>query len=95
MFSAVYRSDASWNDTHWRNPDFDRLLMEARVELDEARRAEMYAEMQRMVSEDGGVIIPMYANFVWARNARVAHADSVASNWSLDGWRSVERWWFA
>lgn len=95
MFSQVYASDASWNDTHWKNERFDRLLKEARVELDQAKRAEMYGEMQRLVRDDGGVIVPMYANYVWARSDKLAHGPDIASNWAVDGWQAVDRWWFA
>ncbi|MXY34685.1 MAG: ABC transporter substrate-binding protein, partial [Boseongicola sp. SB0664_bin_43] len=95
MFSQVYASDASWNDTHWKNEQFDRLLKEARVELDHAKRAEMYGEMQRLVRDDGGVIVPMYANYVWARSDKLAHGPDIASNWAVDGWQAVDRWWFA
>ncbi len=37
----------------------------------------------------------MYANYIDARSDKVAHAPEVASNWELDGWKLLERWWFA
>ena len=40
MFSTAYSGDAKWNDAHWKNERFDKLLKEARVELDEKKRAE-------------------------------------------------------
>lgn len=95
MFSQVYSSGAEWNDTHWKNPTFDSLLTAARTELDEAKRREMYREMQRLVRDDGGVIVPMYANYVMARSSRVARGDSIGANADLDGWKCGERWWFA
>ena len=27
MLSTAYKSDASWNDTAWRRPQFDELLL--------------------------------------------------------------------
>lgn len=95
MFSQVYASDAPWNDTHWKNPEFDALLAAARTELDEAKRREMYHEMQRLVSDDGGVIVPMYANHVMARSTSVAHDGNLSASSDLDGWKCGERWWFA
>jgi peptide/nickel transport system substrate-binding protein len=94
IFSEVYASDAPWNDTHWRNPRFNALLLAARAELDEGRRRAMYQEMQRLVSDEGGAIIPMFANYVMARSVRVAHEPRIASNLDLDGWKCIERWWF-
>ena len=95
MFSLVYAKGAPWNDTHWNNETFNKLLLEARVELDEAKRRAMYGEMQLLVRDEGGTIIPMYANFVFARSSRIAHGEHVGSNWSLDGWKCIERWWIA
>ena len=94
MFSQVYSADSDWNDTHWKNPEFNRLLLAARAELDEAKRREMYVEMQRLVSDDGGVIVPMYANYVTVRRAELMHGDKISSVASLDGMKCGERWWF-
>jgi len=95
MFSLTYSADAKWNDTHWQNARFNELLIQARAELDEAKRRAMYVEMQQLVRDDGGTIIPLYANYIDARSTKLAHPDKIASNWDLDGWKIVERWWFA
>jgi peptide/nickel transport system substrate-binding protein len=95
MFSQVYAKGAPWNDMHWDNERFNTLLLAARVELDEAKRREMYGEMQRIVSDDGGVIIPMYANYVFVRSNKLARGEHLGSTWTLDGWKCIERWWFA
>ncbi len=95
MFSQVYAKGTPYNDTHWDNERFNKLLVEARAELDTAKRRTMYGEMQQLVSDDGGVIIPMFANMLQARSNKVAHGKAVGSNLALDGWKCVERWWFA
>jgi peptide/nickel transport system substrate-binding protein len=94
MFTMVYARGTEWNESHWDNARFNELLVSARSELDESKRREMYREMQMLVSEDGGSIIPMYNNYVDASSTRVAHA-KLASNNFLDGWKIVERWWSA
>lgn len=94
MFSLVYARGAEWNESHWDNERFNKLLIEARSELDEARRREMYREMQQLTRDDGASIIPMFANYIDARNDQVAHG-TVASNRFFDGWKIVERWWSA
>jgi len=93
MFSQAYAADAAWNETHWKNPRFNELLIAARTELDESKRRQMYGEMQLLCRDDGGAVIPMYANYVWATSASVGHDETVAANWDLDGNRCVERWW--
>ena len=37
MFSLVYARGAEWNESHWDNEEFNRLLIQARGELDEDR----------------------------------------------------------
>ena len=37
---------AEWNDSKWVNDEFQKLVVEARVELDEAKRKEMYFRCQ-------------------------------------------------
>ena len=94
MFSTAYAAGASWNDSFWDHERFNDLLIEARAELDEAKRREMYAEMQTIVRDEGGVVVPLFNNYVMALSSKLAHED-MGANWSLDGFRAVERWWFA
>ncbi|MAZ21028.1 MAG: peptide ABC transporter substrate-binding protein [Roseovarius sp.] len=95
MFSSAYASSAKWNETHWKNEAFDKLLEAARVELDESKRAEMYHDMQAMVRDEGGAVIPLFADNVFAANEKVGHPDVMSGAWELDGGRSIERWWLA
>jgi len=95
MFSTAYSSGAAWNDTFWENARFNELLVAARSELDETKRRGMYVEMQQLVSNDGGVIVPMFASYVGAHSDKLAHGDSIAANWAMDGNRLIERWWFS
>lgn len=94
LFTLGYAKGAEWNDTHWVNDRFEVLLKEARAELDENRRREMYYEMQALVRDDGGAVIPVFADYLQAHNGTVA-ADRIASNYPLDGFRITERWWRA
>jgi peptide/nickel transport system substrate-binding protein len=95
MFSQVYARGAAWNDTHWDNERFNRLLIEARAELDDGKRRAMYREMQLLVHDEGGVIVPMYPNYVDARSTKIARGATIGSNYDLDGWKCIERWWAA
>ena len=94
MFSLAYKDDAAWNESRWQNERFNELLLQAKAELDQAKRAEMYREMQMLAKNDGGTIIPMFTNFVYARNKNVAHGPDLAASWQMDGARACSRWWF-
>ncbi|MEM8812845.1 MAG: peptide ABC transporter substrate-binding protein, partial [Pseudomonadota bacterium] len=89
-----YLSTASYNDAFWRNARFDTLLREARIELDEEKRRDMYVEMQQLVSNEGGQVIPVFAADLLAASGRLAHG-KVAVNWDMDGYKLADRWWFA
>lgn len=95
MLSTAYASDAPWNDTFWKSERFDTLLLAARSELDEAKRGEMYGEMQRILHDEGGAVIPLFASNVFAMSDKIGHPETMSGAWELDGGRSIERWWFA
>jgi peptide/nickel transport system substrate-binding protein len=64
MYSTAYLSTAEWNDTKFKNAKFDELLMAARGELDGAKRKGMYSEMAHILRDEGGLILPMFNDFV-------------------------------
>ncbi len=94
MFSTAFACGAEWNDGFWCNERFDDLLITARAELDHDKRKDMYWEMQEIVSTDGSIVIPMFANYVFAANKQISMPEMVASNFDMDGERWAERWWF-
>lgn len=95
MFTLAYKDDAPWNESHWQNKRFNELLLQAKAELDDTKRAAQYREMCMIAKDDGGTVIPFFANFVYARSKKVQHGPSLASSWELDGGRGYHRWWFA
>jgi len=95
MFSSGYMTGVAWNDSFWSNARFDELLIQARAELDENKRRAMYYEMQQIVNQDGGVIVPMFASYVFATSNVIDHGGEFGSNWDMDGERWAERWSFS
>ncbi|MBM3519817.1 MAG: ABC transporter substrate-binding protein [Alphaproteobacteria bacterium] len=95
MFMSVsLAADAAWNDTRWKNPRFNELLVAARAETDDAKRATMYAESQQLIHDDGGQVVLMFNNYVGALSTKVAHAE-LNSDFDHDGGYMWERWWMA
>jgi peptide/nickel transport system substrate-binding protein len=78
MYSTAYYSKADWNDTRFTREDFDKLLIEARGSLDDAKRADLYRQMALMVRDEGGLILPMFNDFI------DAHGENVMG-WVKDG----------
>jgi peptide/nickel transport system substrate-binding protein len=95
MFSTAYAADAAWNDAHWEHERFNKLLIEGRAELDSKKRREIYVEMQRIVRDEGGTVVPLFNNYVFACKDKVQHGPHIAGNWDMDGMKINERWWFA
>jgi peptide/nickel transport system substrate-binding protein len=95
MFLSIsLAADAAWNDTHWKNPRFNELLIAARAETDDTKRAAQYAECQQLVHDDGGQIVLMYNNYVGALSTKIGH-DALNSDFDHDGGYMYERWWMA
>jgi peptide/nickel transport system substrate-binding protein len=94
MFSTAYAAGAGWNDTYWNHTGFNKLLKEARAELNDAKRRDMYVEMQRIVRDDGATVVPMFAADLTGVSDKLAY-ENVAADWEMDGMRAPERWWFA
>ncbi len=71
MYSTAYLSNADWNDTRFLRPDFDKIIIAARAELDPARRKDLYRQAALMVRDEGGAIIPMFNDFIDAVSDKV------------------------
>ena len=94
LFSVSYEAGAPWNETYWDNKRFNELLLKSRAEVDDSKRQEMYREMQILIKDEGGSIIPMYGNHVSGMSTKVQHPEQISSVWPLDGLKCIERWWF-
>jgi peptide/nickel transport system substrate-binding protein len=95
VFSQIYSKGADWNESKWDNDRFNELLVQARSELDTTKRREMYVEMQNLVRDDGGTIVPMFMAYTHAVSKKISTPEKWANNWELDGHKNGERWWMA
>ena len=78
MYSTAYYSKADWNDTRFFHEKFDKMLFQARAELDTEKRKKLYADMGQIVRDEGGVITPMFNDFIDATGPQVG-------GWKPDG----------
>lgn len=53
---------AAWNDTYWNNERMGELLSTSLSELDPVKRHAMYCEMQTLIHEGSGMVIPAFSN---------------------------------
>jgi peptide/nickel transport system substrate-binding protein len=92
VLSLTYKSDSSWNDTHWKRDDFDKILIAARSELDEGKRKQMYGDLQKMLWEEGGLLLPMFSNTIDAGSSKVKGLVQVPIN-QLANYTAPEKVW--
>jgi len=92
MLSLVYKSDAPWNEAFWKRPDFDKILLAARSELDTDKRKQMYHDLELMVSDDGGELIPMFNNTLEAGSTKVKGFVQLPTL-EMSGLRAAEKVW--
>ncbi|WFT91134.1 ABC transporter substrate-binding protein [Rhizobium leguminosarum] len=92
--SLVYSSSSDWNETNWKVPEFDKLLAEARVEFDDAKRKEMYGKCQEMIYEDGGTICFAIADYLDGYSTSIQGVKPHA-RYDMDDNRVAEKAWFA
>ena len=65
-FAIGYRTDAQYNETHWFRSDFDALLDRAGSTVDSGQRRKLYQDAQRILADEGGVIVPMFTSRIAA-----------------------------
>jgi peptide/nickel transport system substrate-binding protein len=94
QLSQTFLSTANWNDTHWKRPDFDKVLIAARVETDEAKRKQMYAEAQKMIHDDGGMVCYAVGDYLDGYSKKVM-GTAPHPRYDMCDQRIAEKGWFA
>jgi peptide/nickel transport system substrate-binding protein len=94
QLSQTFVTGQTWNDTHYSDPKFDKLIVDARVELDEKKRLAMYSECQRMLSEDAGMICFAIGDALDAGTTKLRGLEAHA-RYDLNDQRLAEKGWFA
>ena len=92
MYSTAYLSTADWNDTRFKVPEFDAMLLAARSELDEAKRKQMYRDMGVMMNETGGLICPMFNDWLEAISDKVEGWEADANQTMMNGLAGAKCW---
>lgn len=65
-FTLLLTSDAAFEDTAWNNKEFDDLVARGRSTLDDAERARLYAQAQRLLVRDVPYVIPFFQDVLTA-----------------------------
>jgi peptide/nickel transport system substrate-binding protein len=84
--------ESPFNETHWDEPEFNKLFDKARAIPDPADRRDMEHELQKMLYDEGGYIIWGFANQVDAFQKYVGGLVPNATGRPLSGWRFDRVW---
>jgi len=71
MLAPLYLSKADWNETHWKDPAWDKMLTDARATLDYDKRKALYQQLQQQIVDDGGHIVPYMVQTIDATRKNV------------------------
>ncbi|PTM92130.1 ABC transporter substrate-binding protein [Mycoplana dimorpha] len=91
-YSTSYLSTAEWNDTRFKREDFDKLLLQARSELDETKRRELYRTMALIVRDEGGLILPVFNDYVMAASTSLKGVINDIGNDMSNGYIGSRAW---
>ena len=92
MLSIAFAPGAAWNDTMWNNDRMGELLVASRGETDPAKRHQMYCEMQTLVHNECGMVIPAHSNYIDGKSKKLHGVPKVplgqmgASEWPEFVW---------
>jgi peptide/nickel transport system substrate-binding protein len=94
QLAQTFLSTANWNDTAWKRPEFDKLVVEASAELDDAKRAKLYEEAQRMIVDDGGMVCFAIGDYLDGYGKKVM-GTAPHPHYDMCDQRIAEKGWFA
>jgi peptide/nickel transport system substrate-binding protein len=71
VLNLAYRSGVPWNESHYNNPEFDKLLDVANSILDVNQRRKHMEGLQRLLQDDAVIAQPFWRSVFAAGNKRV------------------------
>lgn len=94
QLTLTFKAGGAWNDSHFNNAEFERLLVDARIELDQSKRAQMYARCQELISQNSGMVCFAVEDYLDGHHTRLQGLTPSARLDMGDG-RIAEKGWFA
>lgn len=71
LVSIMFLSNAKWNEANVRSPELDAMILQARGETDGEKRKQLYYGIQRWVSANVGVVMPIFRSTISAMRPSV------------------------
>lgn len=68
MYTYFYSENAKGKSSFYNNPEFDKLVSQARIEQDQDKRADLYKQADNILTRTDFATLPLY----WPKNVLVA-----------------------
>jgi peptide/nickel transport system substrate-binding protein len=94
IFELFYTANSPTNEAHWRDPKLDQLLASARAEGDFKKRKAIYGDMQTLVHDSSGTVIPVFDVILDGVSKKIRGYKSNPSGMNM-GYRFAEAVWRA
>lgn len=75
MYATKHMSDSTQNETRYVNKKIDQLIIQARATLDETKRKAIWTELQMILHEEGGDLVPCFVDYLHGRQSRLMGMD--------------------
>jgi peptide/nickel transport system substrate-binding protein len=69
MYATIHMTSSPGNETKYKNEKIDQLVTQARATLDEAKRKAIWCDLQLIVHENGGDMVPCFVDYLHGRSA--------------------------
>lgn len=80
-FMVAYHSTSKGNESNWHDPALDALVDEARGERNREKRMALYQQAQKLLMEEGAVIIPYFKPTLMAMRSNVTDFTPHPTGW--------------
>lgn len=82
FFELAYVSNAVWPEGHYSNPELDQLVRRAKAVRDDAKRKEIFSDLQNLMADDGPALIPYFHSMNFATQKHIEY--QVTNSWHFD-----------
>lgn len=79
--SIAHSGETAFNETAFVDQRIDDLLAQARAEQDPVKRQELYTQIQTLIAEEGGTILPYWQPSIMATTSNVAGFAAHPTTW--------------
>jgi peptide/nickel transport system substrate-binding protein len=94
ILTDAFTADAAYNESRFKHEELNTLISSARSELDESLRAEMYRDIQIILRDQGGNLIPAFGQHLFATSTKVQTPGTFSKRFEMDNYRAIQNWWF-